>query len=69
MMETGGRQQGAPEGVQRLLRDLAALGALVDRRPSAKTRLERELGESTARGIVTSLSAALAQKSQQRAHG
>ena len=63
MIETGGR----PEGDTRLLRDLAALESLVDRRPSAKTRLERELGESTARGIVTSLSAALATKSQQRA--
>jgi hypothetical protein len=69
-MENGDRQQGDPQkGDARLLRDLAALESLLDRRPSAKTRLERELGESTARGIVTSLSAALASKSQQRAHG
>ena len=64
-METGGRQRGDA----RLLRDLAALESLVDRRPGARTRLERELGESTARGIVASLSAALAPKFQRRAHG
>jgi hypothetical protein len=64
MMETGGRQRGDA----RLLRDLAALESLVDRRPSARTRLERELGESTARGIVASLSAGLA-TARRQAHG
>jgi hypothetical protein len=65
MMETGREQRGDA----RLLRDLAALESLVDRRPGARTRLERELGESTARGIVASLSAALAPQFQRRAHG
>jgi hypothetical protein len=63
--ETGSHDRGDA----RLLRDLAALESLVDRRPSARTRVERELGESTARGIVASLSAALAPKLQRRAHG
>ena len=55
-MEMGREERGDA----RLLRDLAALESLVDRRPGARTRLQRELGESTARGIVASLSAALA---------
>ncbi|MGZ4402202.1 MAG: hypothetical protein ACXVRV_02540 [Gaiellaceae bacterium] len=64
-----GETSGAQRGDARLLRDLAALESLVDRRPSARTRLERELGESTARGIVATLSAALAPTFQRRAHG
>ena len=56
-------------GDSRLLRDLAAVGALVDRRPGARTRLQRELGESTARGLVTSISAALARPLRREAHG
>ena len=70
MMEIGGRQDGSSQqGDARLLRDLAALESLVDRRPGARTRLERELGASTAQGLVASLSAALAPKFQRRAHG
>jgi hypothetical protein len=64
MMETGDRQRGDA----RLLRDLAALESLADRRPGARTRLERELGESTARGVVARLSAGLA-TARRQAHG
>jgi hypothetical protein len=42
-------------GDSRLLRDLAAVELLVARRPAASTRLERELGERTARGLVAML--------------
>ena len=65
MTEVDGRERGD----SRLLRDLAAVESLVDRRPSAMTRLQRELGESTARGLVASLAAALATSSERRAHG
>jgi hypothetical protein len=56
-------------GDDRLLRDLAALESLVERRPGALTRLQRELGDSTARGLVASLAAALPQRDQREAHG
>lgn len=65
MMEVDGRERGD----SRLLRDLAAVGSLVDRQPGAMTRLQRELGESTARGLVAALAAALALSSERRAHG
>ena len=65
MMEVGGRHQGDA----RLLRDIAAVESLVERRPGARTRLQRELGASTAHGLVASLAAALAVRSQRRAHG
>jgi hypothetical protein len=42
-------------GDSRLLRDLAAVEVLIARRPGATTRLERELGERTARGLVAML--------------
>jgi hypothetical protein len=56
-------------GDARLLRDLAAVELLVDRRPGAMTRLQRELGESTARALVASLAAALPRAAQRAAHG
>jgi hypothetical protein len=56
-------------GDARLLRDLGALESLVDRRPSALTRLQRELGDSTARGLVASLAAALPRPVRREAHG
>ena len=65
MMEVGGQHQGDA----RLLRDIAAVESLLERRPGARTRLQRELGASTAHGLVASLAAALAVRSQRRAHG
>jgi hypothetical protein len=56
-------------GDDRLLRDLAALESLVDRRPGALTRLQRELGDPTARGLVASLAAAVQRPARREAHG
>jgi hypothetical protein len=42
-------------GDSRLMRDLAAVESLIARRPDASTRLERELGERNARGLVAML--------------
>ena len=60
---------GQHDGDSRLLRDLAAVESLVDRRPAAMARLQRELGESTARGLVASLAVVLAPRMERRAHG
>ena len=65
MKDVGSRERGDA----RLLRDLAAVESLVERRPGAMTRLQRELGESTARGLVASLAAALPPRAQREAHG
>jgi hypothetical protein len=42
-------------GDSRLMRDLAAVGLLISRRPGALTRLQRELGEPAARSLVARL--------------
>jgi len=56
-------------GDEHLLRDLRALDLLTARRPGAATRLQRELGDSTAHLLVTALARAIAPPAPRRAHG